>query len=181
MARTVLVADDNAVIRKMICQMFEREDDYDLCAEATNGQEAIALAIRHQPDLIILDLSMPIMNGLDAARISTVRGIYARRIENRGRFPKQKMPREVKVRTLRKAKDAAPVKAQGVRREPPAKCLSYAAEQFRASKNASRILRNSPGAYTGCATTRGSMGWPSNWSPRQRGNKCMRKCGSEFP
>jgi two-component system response regulator DesR len=68
MARTVLVADDNKVIRKMLCEMFEREDDYDLCAEATNGQEAIALAIRHQPDLIILDLSMPIMNGLDAAR-----------------------------------------------------------------------------------------------------------------
>jgi two-component system response regulator DesR len=68
MARTVLVADDNAVIRKMLCQMFEREEDYDLCAEATNGQEAIALAIRHQPDLIIVDLSMPIMNGLDAAR-----------------------------------------------------------------------------------------------------------------
>jgi DNA-binding NarL/FixJ family response regulator len=68
MPRTVLVADDNPVIRKMLCKMFEREEDYDLCAEARDGAEAIALAIQHKPDLIILDLSMPVMNGLDAAR-----------------------------------------------------------------------------------------------------------------
>jgi DNA-binding NarL/FixJ family response regulator len=68
MPRTVLVADDSPTIRKMLCKMFEREDDYDLCAEARDGAEAIALAIQHKPDLIILDLSMPVMNGLDAAR-----------------------------------------------------------------------------------------------------------------
>jgi DNA-binding NarL/FixJ family response regulator len=68
MARTVLVADDNPTIRKMLCQMFEREDDYDLCAEAQNGKQAIELALQCRPDLIILDLSMPVMNGLDAAR-----------------------------------------------------------------------------------------------------------------
>jgi CheY-like chemotaxis protein len=68
MAKTVLVADDNPIIRKMLCQIFEGEDDYDLCAEATNGQEAIDLALRCRPELIILDLSMPVLNGLDAAR-----------------------------------------------------------------------------------------------------------------
>jgi two-component system, NarL family, response regulator DesR len=68
MARSILVADDNAIVRKMLCRMFETEEDYDICAEATNGQEAIDLAIHHKPDLIILDLSMPVMNGLDAAR-----------------------------------------------------------------------------------------------------------------
>jgi two-component system, NarL family, response regulator DesR len=68
MARSILVADDNAIVRKMLCRMFETEEDYDICAEATNGQEAIDLAIHHRPDLIILDLSMPVMNGLDAAR-----------------------------------------------------------------------------------------------------------------
>jgi DNA-binding NarL/FixJ family response regulator len=68
MPRTVLVADDNPIIRKMLCQMFEREDDYDLCAEAENGKQAIELAVQCRPDLIILDLSMPVMNGLDAAR-----------------------------------------------------------------------------------------------------------------
>jgi CheY-like chemotaxis protein len=68
MAKTILVADDNPIIRKMLCQMFEREENYDLCAEAANGAEAITLALMHSPDLIILDMSMPVMNGLDAAR-----------------------------------------------------------------------------------------------------------------
>jgi CheY-like chemotaxis protein len=67
MIRTVLVADDNPHIRKLLCRMFEREQDYDLCAEAENGRQAIELALHHRPDLIILDLSMPVMNGLEAA------------------------------------------------------------------------------------------------------------------
>jgi DNA-binding NarL/FixJ family response regulator len=49
--------------------MFETEEDYDLCAEACNGQEAVDLARQHKPELIVLDLSMPIMDGLQAARI----------------------------------------------------------------------------------------------------------------
>jgi CheY-like chemotaxis protein len=68
MAKRVLVADDNPIIRKMLCRLFEREDDYDLCAEAENGQEAIELALKHRPDLIVLDFAMPILIGLDAAR-----------------------------------------------------------------------------------------------------------------
>ena len=67
MAKTILVADDNSAIRKILCRMFELEEDYDICAEAENGQRAIELALKHRPDLIILDLSMPVMNGLDAA------------------------------------------------------------------------------------------------------------------
>jgi CheY-like chemotaxis protein len=68
MAKTILVADDSPMIRTMLCRMFEAEDDYDICAEATNGQEAIDLALKHRPDLIILDISMPVLNGLAAAR-----------------------------------------------------------------------------------------------------------------
>jgi CheY-like chemotaxis protein len=68
MAKKILVADDNPLIRRMLCRIFEVQEDYDLCAEAENGKEAIALSIKHQPDLIILDLEMPIMNGADAAR-----------------------------------------------------------------------------------------------------------------
>jgi CheY-like chemotaxis protein len=67
MPKTILVADDNPLIRKMLCKMFEIEQDYDLCAEAVNGEEAIDLAVKHKPDLIILDLSMPVMNGIEAA------------------------------------------------------------------------------------------------------------------
>ena len=68
MAKRVLVADDNPMIRKMLCKLFEREDEYDICAEAENGQEAIDLALKHRPDLIILDFVMPVLNGLDVAR-----------------------------------------------------------------------------------------------------------------
>jgi CheY-like chemotaxis protein len=66
-AKIVLVADDNPLIRKMLCQMFEVEEHYNLCEQAENGRHAIELALRCRPDLIILDLSMPVMNGLEAA------------------------------------------------------------------------------------------------------------------
>jgi CheY-like chemotaxis protein len=66
MAKTILVADDNPAIRKALCRMFEKED-YDICAEAENGKRAIELALQCRPDLIILDLSMPVLNGLEAA------------------------------------------------------------------------------------------------------------------
>jgi DNA-binding NarL/FixJ family response regulator len=68
MSKTILVADDNPLVRKLLCKIFEAEEDYDICAEAANGQEAIELAVQHKPHLIILDFSMPVMNGLDAAR-----------------------------------------------------------------------------------------------------------------
>jgi DNA-binding NarL/FixJ family response regulator len=68
MARTILVADDNPLMRKMLCEIFEAEEDYDICAEASNGREAIDLALKHRPELIILDLSMPVMNGVEASR-----------------------------------------------------------------------------------------------------------------
>ncbi|MFZ0580953.1 MAG: response regulator [Candidatus Acidiferrales bacterium] len=68
MARTILVADDNPLIRKMLCELFENEEDYDICAEASNGQEAIDLALKHRPEFIILDLSMPVLNGLEVSR-----------------------------------------------------------------------------------------------------------------
>jgi DNA-binding NarL/FixJ family response regulator len=68
MAKRVLVADDNPLIRKALCKLFEAEKHYEICVEATDGEEAIDLALKHRPDLIILDLSMPVLNGLEAAR-----------------------------------------------------------------------------------------------------------------
>ncbi|MGC1684477.1 MAG: response regulator transcription factor [Candidatus Acidiferrales bacterium] len=68
MPRSILVADDNPLIRRVLCRLFEATEDYELCAEATNGREAIELALKHRPDLIILDLSMPVLNGVDAAK-----------------------------------------------------------------------------------------------------------------
>ena len=69
MAKTVLIADDNAYIRHSLCELFESQADFDICAEAENGKEAIDRASQLRPDLIVLDLSMPVMNGLEAARV----------------------------------------------------------------------------------------------------------------
>jgi len=68
MVKSVLIADDNALIRQGLCELFSREADFEICGEAENGREAIAEAQELHPDLILLDLSMPVMNGLDAAR-----------------------------------------------------------------------------------------------------------------
>jgi two-component system, chemotaxis family, chemotaxis protein CheY len=64
--KTVLVVDDNAAIRKMLTTAF-LSDGFKKCEEADNGKECIELARQIKPDLIVLDLSMPVMNGLEAA------------------------------------------------------------------------------------------------------------------
>jgi two-component system, chemotaxis family, chemotaxis protein CheY len=64
--KTVLVADDNAAIRKMLAGAF-LSDGFKTCGEAGNGQEALEVAKLLQPDVITLDLAMPVMNGLKAA------------------------------------------------------------------------------------------------------------------
>jgi CheY-like chemotaxis protein len=68
MPKRVLVADDNPMIRRFICRMLEDEAGYEVCEQAANGAEAIALAKIALPDLIILDLSMPVMGGAAASR-----------------------------------------------------------------------------------------------------------------
>lgn len=68
MRRTVLIVDDNIFIRHALCEFFAREPDFEICGVAENGREAIDEARRLRPDLIVLDLSMPVMSGLDAAR-----------------------------------------------------------------------------------------------------------------
>ena len=62
----ILVAEDEALIRLDLVEML-REAGYEVVAEAGNGKEAIDLAIKHKPDLAILDINMPIMDGLTAA------------------------------------------------------------------------------------------------------------------
>jgi len=68
MPKTVLIVDDNALIRQVLCDLFRKESDFEACGEAENGRQAIEKAQPLRPDLIVLDLSMPVMNGLDAAR-----------------------------------------------------------------------------------------------------------------
>jgi len=62
----ILVAEDEALIRMDMVEMLQ-EAGYEVVAQATNGEEAIALALEHQPDLAILDVKMPILDGISAA------------------------------------------------------------------------------------------------------------------
>ena len=62
----ILVAEDEALIRMDLVEMLQ-EAGYTVVAQATNGEEAIALATEHRPDLAILDVKMPILDGISAA------------------------------------------------------------------------------------------------------------------
>src|SRR2546428_13817426 len=69
MVKSVLIADDNAFVRQRLGELFSRQPDFEVCGEAENGRKAIEEAQELQPDLILLDLSMPVMHGLDAVRV----------------------------------------------------------------------------------------------------------------
>jgi two-component system chemotaxis response regulator CheY len=68
MSHTILIADDSLFIREALCTFFEQAD-FNVCGEAENGKEAVDKAQELHPDLILLDLSMPVMNGLEATRV----------------------------------------------------------------------------------------------------------------
>ena len=68
MSAKILIVDDSPFLRSSIRSSIEENTDWRVCGEAENGQVAIEKTRELHPDLIILDLAMPIMNGLDAAR-----------------------------------------------------------------------------------------------------------------
>lgn len=67
----VLIADDHPVVRTGLALMLNYESDMEVVAEASNGQEAVALYGRHRPDVTLMDLRMPEMDGIEA--ITTIR------------------------------------------------------------------------------------------------------------
>jgi DNA-binding NarL/FixJ family response regulator len=64
----VLIADDDAAIRRLLRRLIEGHADWSVCGDAEDGQQAITKAAELSPDVIVLDLAMPQMNGLQAAR-----------------------------------------------------------------------------------------------------------------
>lgn len=68
MAAQILVVDDNEVVRGRLSEVLKAHDGWEVCAEVENGEQAIAKARELNPDLIILDLAMPVMDGLRATR-----------------------------------------------------------------------------------------------------------------
>ena len=67
----VVVADDQALVRSGFCVLLRSEPDIDVVGEASNGLEAVQLARREKPDVILMDIRMPEMDGLEATRLIT--------------------------------------------------------------------------------------------------------------
>jgi two-component system, NarL family, response regulator NreC len=64
----VLIADDHDIVRAGVRLLIEKQPGWEVCGEAANGREAVALAEKFQPDVAVLDITMPELNGLEAAR-----------------------------------------------------------------------------------------------------------------
>jgi DNA-binding NarL/FixJ family response regulator len=64
----IVIADDHDVVRQGMRAILRARPDWEVSAEAANGQEAIDAVRRHCPDVLILDITMPVMSGLDAMR-----------------------------------------------------------------------------------------------------------------
>ena len=74
----ILIVDDHPAVRYTLRRFFEAEPEFLVCGEAENGQQGVEKARQLDPDAIILDISMPVLNGLEAARIlrSTLPGTH---------------------------------------------------------------------------------------------------------
>jgi DNA-binding NarL/FixJ family response regulator len=65
----VLLVEDHAILREGIRSLLENEDDISIVGEASNGAEALELVKKTDPDLILMDINMPVMNGIEAAKV----------------------------------------------------------------------------------------------------------------
>ena len=63
----ILVVDDHEILRRSICNLLMTEIDLDIVSQASTGREAVARAEQHQPHVVVMDISMPELNGLAAA------------------------------------------------------------------------------------------------------------------
>lgn len=68
MSITIVVADDHPIMREGLCSLIQRESDMIIVGEADNGQSLIELTGTKCPDIAVLDISMPVLNGIEAAR-----------------------------------------------------------------------------------------------------------------
>lgn len=64
----ILIADDHALVRRGLRSVLEAQTNWTVCGEAQDGREAVKLAIKLRPDIVLLDVTMPELNGLDATR-----------------------------------------------------------------------------------------------------------------
>ncbi|RDI60783.1 response regulator [Microvirga subterranea] len=64
----LLIADDHTIVRRGLQVLLQEQPGWEVCAAAENGQMAVELALKHRPDVAILDYSLPVLNGLEATR-----------------------------------------------------------------------------------------------------------------
>ena len=65
---TIMLADDHPLLRQALRNVLDKQEDFDVIAEASDGEEAVKLATELVPDVVIMDISMPKLNGLEATR-----------------------------------------------------------------------------------------------------------------
>ena len=70
----VVVADDQAIVRAGFRMLIDSEPDLAVLGEAANGAEAVAVARRTSPDVVLMDIRMPVLDGIEATRRITVAG-----------------------------------------------------------------------------------------------------------
>ena len=68
MSTRILIVDDHEIVRSGLRRLVERQSGWEVCGEAVNGKEAIDKALALNPDLVLMDISMPVMNGIEATR-----------------------------------------------------------------------------------------------------------------
>lgn len=78
MSLRILIADDHTIVREGLRALIEREADFEVVAEAENGSVAVQRAHQYRPDLVVMDISMPEMNGIEATRriVAELPGIH---------------------------------------------------------------------------------------------------------
>jgi DNA-binding NarL/FixJ family response regulator len=64
----IMIADDHAIVRRGLRSLLETQPGWDVCAEASNGREAVEKAAQFKPDVAVIDIGMPELNGLEATR-----------------------------------------------------------------------------------------------------------------
>ena len=74
----LLIADDHPVVRDGLRGIFEASDEFEVAGEAANGREAVDRAAALRPDVVLMDLRMPVLDGVSAIRLLAERGVAAR-------------------------------------------------------------------------------------------------------
>ncbi len=64
----ILLADDHEIVRRGLRALLEKHEGWEVCGEAADGREAVEKTLQLKPDVVILDIGMPLLNGLDTTR-----------------------------------------------------------------------------------------------------------------